>query len=646
MAHESFEDKEVADYLNQHFISIKVDKEERPDVDSIYMTVCQRVTGSGGWPLTIFMMPDQKPFFAGTYYPKHSRYNMPGFLELLKAVVEKWETEPDTLADTSLAITQSLQKESLQVNVKSSVTKQMVQQAAKSLLSNFDKKYGGFGNAPKFPTPHNLMFLLRFAALTKDKEALKAVEKTLDSMYAGGIFDHIGFGFSRYSTDEKWLVPHFEKMLYDNGLLVHAYLETYQYTKSWHYRQIAEMTLQYVQRELTHEEGGFYCAQDADSEGVEGKYYVFKPDEVEKVLGKEDGAYFNAYFDITVKGNFEGQNIPNRITAFSSEKMKDWVKTDSSSLPSDKKENHKKGNTTLNVLEDERIISLRKKMYEYRYNRTKLHKDDKILTSWNGIMIGACAKAYKILKQEEYLNMAKQADNFLQKYLLEEERLYVHYREGKASGEGHIDDYAFYCWALLELYEATLSTDYIKRALGFMDRLIKKFFDADQGGFYLYAEDAETLIHRPKELYDGAIPSGNSVAAYVLAKLYYLTGNQLLQEVLDKQLSFLAGEASKYPSAYCFSMMAVMQEVYPAKELVCVLPKGESMEDIKNMLSENFLPQVSILLKTAEGKEKLEKLAEFTKDYPLADDRPSYYLCENHSCQAPVHDLKDIITKL
>lgn len=636
MAHESFEDTEVADYLNRHFISIKVDKEERPDIDSIYMSVCQNITGSGGWPLTIFMMPDQKPFFAGTYFPKHSRYNMPGLLDLLKAVVEKWETEQDGLKNTSLAITQALQKEAYQINEKHRVNKKMIQQAARSLLNHFDTQYGGFGNAPKFPTPHNLMFLLRFAALEENESAAKAVEKTLDSMYMGGIFDHVGYGFSRYSTDKRWLVPHFEKMLYDNALLVHAYLDAYQYTKKTHYRQIAEMVLQYIETELTHAEGGFYCAQDADSEGVEGKYYVFTPDEIEAVLGKEDGTYFNSYYDITSNGNFEGKSIPNRIKAFAHKGISDSF---------DKNASPNNDESFCNSLEDTRIQMLRAKIYDYRYKRTRLHKDDKILTSWNGIMIGACAKAYRVLKQEKYLSMAKKADSFLQNYLYQDEKLYVYYRDGKASGVGHIDDYAFYSWALLELYEATLDEGFLKRSLELMDRLINKFFDNELGGFYLYGKDAESLIHRPKELYDGAIPSGNSVAAYVMEKLYHLTGNQPLREILDKQMSFLASEVYQYPSAYCFSMMAIMQEVYNTKELVCVLPSDSFVAELKDMLSKHFLPQLSALVKTDNNTDRLEKIAEFTKDYPSSKDKPYYYLCEDYSCQAPVHEI-DLIASI
>lgn len=617
MAHESFEDQEVADYLNEHFISIKVDKEERPDIDSIYMSVCQGLTGSGGWPLTIFMMPNQKPFFAGSYFPKHSRYQLPGFLDLLKAIHEKWLKDRNNLVHTSLAVTQSLQKESMQessqkINIKT------IEKAAKNLLQQFDSTYGGFGHAPKFPTPHNLMFLLRYAALKQDNMALKAVEKTLDSMYLGGIFDHVGYGFSRYSTDEKWLVPHFEKMLYDNALLVHAYIDTYQYTGKQSYKEIAEMTLAYVERELTHPEGGFYCAQDADSEGVEGKYYVFDPMEIEQVLGKEDAAYFNSYFDITKEGNFEGKSIPNRIKSLHP--------------------------TT--PLEDKQINAMRTKIYDYRYKRTTLHKDDKILTSWNGIMIGAFAKAYKVLRKEKYLHLAQAADSFLCNHLTDGTTLFVHYRDGKASGVGHIDDYAFYSWALLELYEATLETDYLRRSLSWITQLIELFFDDTSGGFYLYSSEAESLIARPKEVYDGAIPSGNSVAAYVLEKLYRLTGNSNLRKTLDKQLNFLTNEVVHYPNAFCFSMMAFMQELFPTKELVCVLPIDESMEELNEMISSHFLPQLSILVKTKQTKEALSQLAEFTKDYPSTTDEPFFYLCENHACLAPVHDLTKIISLL
>lgn len=613
MAHESFEDEEVAEYLNRYFVAIKVDKEERPDVDSIYMSVCQKLTGSGGWPLTIFMLPDQKPFFAGTYFPKRSRHHMPGFLNLLEAVQEKWEKDRNALIHTGEGVTGSLKAEADREGYPEDVTEELITAATGSLTGYFDKQYGGFGRAPKFPTPHNLMFLLRAAYYNGDKLALTAVEKTLDSMYRGGIFDHIGYGFSRYSTDEKWLVPHFEKMLYDNGLLILTYLEAYQITKKEHYRQIAEMTMEYVLRELTSEDGGFYCAQDADSEGVEGKFYVFTPKEIINLLGKEDADYFNDYYGITSKGNFEGENIPNRLHG-----------------------------EIKNGLENERITMLRKKVLDYRAGRAALHKDDKILTSWNGIMIAAFAKAYKILGSESYLQAAEMADHFIQKNLSRENHLYVHYRDGKASGTGHIDDYAFYCLALIELYEATLDLKYFRHGSALAGVMLEKFWDSEKGGFYLYGTDAEALIHRPKELYDGAIPSGNSVAAYVLLKLAAITGNSEWVKSAEKQIAYIARNIADYPGAHCFSLMAVMQVVYPSRELIAVLSQDSQIAELRKLLARHFMPDITVLVKTKENQEELLKLAEYTGAYHINDDKPVYYLCENHACRSPVQELKEL----
>ncbi|MFU0826274.1 MAG: Thioredox-DsbH domain-containing protein [Lachnoclostridium sp.] len=612
MAHESFEDKEVADYLNRYFVSIKVDKEERPDIDNIYMSVCQHFTGSGGWPLSIFMLPDQKPFFAGTYFPKRSRYNMPGFLDLLKAIKEKWEKDRDSLLRTGEEITSLLKEETDQKGALEDISEELITSAVKSLTGYFDKEYGGFGRAPKFPTPHNLMFLLREAYYKRDKLSLTAVEKTLDGMYRGGIFDHIGYGFSRYSTDEKWLVPHFEKMLYDNGLLILTYLDAYQFTKKDHYRQIAEMTMEYVLREMTSEDGGFYCAQDADSEGVEGKYYVFTPEEIIELLGEKEGRYFNEYYGITAKGNFEGKSIPNRLH----------------------------GKTKQN-LEDDRITPLRIKVLKYRMERTSLHKDDKILTSWNGIMIAAFARAYKILGREMYLQAAKRAEAFIRDNLCKENTLYVHYRDKEAKGIGHIDDYAYYCLALIELYEATFDLSYLCRGEKLARIMMEKFMDVDKGGFYLYASDAENLIHRPKEIYDGAMPSGNSVAAYVLVKLSAYTGDIYWIEAAKKQMAYICSNIAEYPGAHCFSLMALMLMVYPSKELIAVIPK-EAISKLRKGLSEHFLPNLTVLVKTKENKEPLTKFSKFTEDYQVNEKEEAYYLCENHACRSPVHDIRDL----
>lgn len=612
MAHESFEDEEVAACLNQYFVAIKVDKEERPDVDSIYMSVCQQLTGSGGWPLTIFMFPNQKPFYAGTYFPKKSTYHMPGLLDLLEAVQEKWKTDRAGLADSSEAITASL-NDKRNGNLGAPISKEPVKEALRSLKMQFDEENGGFGKEPKFPMPHNLMFLLRAAMFEKDEKALEMAEKTLTSMYHGGIFDHIGYGFSRYSTDTYWLVPHFEKMLYDNALLLLAYLEAYQFTGNKIYQEAAEKIITYVSMELTHKEGGFYCAQDADSQGEEGKYYVFRPEEIINLLGKEDGAIFNDYYGITEEGNFEGASIPNRIHG------------------------------TAVKLNPKYILRLQKKVYEYRKQRMMLHKDDKILTSWNGIMIAAFAKAYQVLKKGEYLQAAVKADEFLNEHLSNNGRLLVHYRENHASGEGHIDDYAFYAWGLIGLYEATYDCRYLERAREYMEVMIQDFFDEEEGGFYLYGKDGETLIHRPKELYDGAIPSGNSVAGYVLGKLVLYTADHGLSAVLEKHMSFIGGNLKDYPSAYCFSLMAMMQELYKGKELICLLPDHTMTGEMKETLSKYFLPHLTILVITKENQDYVSRICPFTRDYNLAGkDKAVFYLCENHVCRTPVYHWKEI----
>ncbi|MDF2566695.1 MAG: hypothetical protein K0R90_151 [Oscillospiraceae bacterium] len=615
MEHESFEDEEVAEELNRNFIAIKVDKEERPDVDSVYMNVCQALTGSGGWPMTILMTPDQKPFFAGTYFPKHSRYNLYGLMDILQTVTQKWRQDRNLLLKTGEDIVAALQK-SGRSNGKE-FSKQLAVRAKNILSDNFDSAYGGFGSAPKFPTPHNLMFLMRYSALEKDGQVLKPVEKTLEQMYRGGIFDHIGGGFSRYSTDRKWLVPHFEKMLYDNALLTIAYLEAYQITKKELYKDVAQKTLSYIMNEMTSDEGGFYCAQDADSEGVEGKYYVFTPDEVTNILGKQDGEFFNSYFDITKSGNFEEKNIPNLI------------------------ENRR---TDKDV---ERLQLLCKKVYDYRLTRTKLHKDDKILTSWNALMITAFAKAYQVLNDKRYLEVAKCGIEFIDKKLTDSNGdLCVRYRDGETSGTGYLDDYAFMLWALISMYETTFDVLFLKKACDLCNKMIEKFWDDENGGFMLYGSDSEQLISRPKETYDGAIPSGNSVAGYVISKLAKMTGKESLEEISHRQLSFLAASLEQYPAGYCMALIAGMNEVYPSTEVVCVTENKEDIYALQETLGNYFLPNVTVLAKNASDCDELLNIAEFAKDYEQKDGKTTYYVCQNHACSAPIHSLEQLIAEL
>lgn len=450
MEHESFEDEEVAAYLNEHFISIKVDREERPDIDSVYMTVCQSLTGQGGWPLTILMTPEAHPFYAGTYFPKNSRYGRPGLLDVLRAIVKTWSENREKIEQVTTGIQEHLEQMNEQRNSNQEVNSKLFAHAMQHFKASYDFENGGFGDAPKFPTSHRLMYLLR----TGDQNAIKMAKKTLDQMYKGGLFDHLGFGFSRYSTDDEWLVPHFEKMLYDNALLIITYLEAYEVTEEKRYLMIATKTLQYVLNNLHHPDGGFYCAEDADSEGEEGKYYLFTPEEIIEVLGETEGALFNTYYGVTSLGNFEGKNILNRLHA---------------SID----------------LDESHIEPLRQKLLTYRASRYHLHKDDKILTSWNGLMLVALAKAYHVTQDQQYETLIQETISFINQHLFEEKRLLARYREGKSHYLGYLDDYAFYVYGLIESYQSTFNPDYLKQAIELTQEMIRLFKDCEAGGYYL-----------------------------------------------------------------------------------------------------------------------------------------------------------------
>ena len=606
MAHESFEDSEVADLLNREFISIKVDREERPDIDAVYMSVCQTMTGSGGWPLTIFMTPEQKPFFAGTYFPKNGGYGRFGLMDLLDRVAYLWKNNREELLRAGNQITAAINQG--QTGNGSQPDRRLVERAYRQLAQRFDHKWGGFGAAPKFPTPHNLLFLMRYADTLQESNAMKMAEITLEDMARGGIFDHIGGGFSRYSTDEMWLVPHFEKMLYDNALLLIAYVEAYQHTKRECFADTARRTTDYILRELSSVEGGCYCGQDADSDGVEGKYYVFTPEEVKAALGKENGEEFCRLYDITDTGNFEGKSIPNRIR--SSEDG--WN------------------------MDDPRL----NKLYEYRLNRTKLHKDDKILLSWNAWAIIALAKAGQVLEEPSYLDAAVRIHVFIERKMVDgNDRLYLRYRDGDAAYVGQLEDYAAYALALLELYRVTFDAKYLQAAVHRTKQMVELFEDKANGGYFMTAYDGEQLIARPKETYDGAMPSGNSVAAMVLQTLASLTGERSWQAAADRQLSFLAGEIGEYPSASCFGVLAMMNALYPHRELVCAT-SDDLPDELKDYLRSHPADDLHILLKTKENAEALAECAPFTNDYPIPEQGTMYYLCENGVCKAPVSEFR------
>lgn len=616
MAHESFEDENVAAILNKFFISIKLDREERPDVDSVYMTVCQALTGSGGWPLTIIMTPNQKPFFAGTYFPKTSRYGMPGLIEILESVATQWKNSKEKLINSSDNILKELGKFFVSESNDTKLSEKNLKNGYNQLLKSFDIKYGGFSPAPKFPTPHKLMFLLRYYKMYDETNALEMVETTLGSMYRGGLFDHIGYGFSRYSTDDKYLVPHFEKMLYDNALLVISYLEAYEITKNPLYKDISIKSLEYVFRELTSNEGGFYCAQDADSEGEEGKYYVFTPDEIKIILGEEDGNYFNEYYDITDEGNFEGKSIPNLI----------------------KNSNYNK--------KDEKIDVLAQNILDYRNERYSLHKDDKILTSWNGLMIAALSKAYKVLEDEKYLEYAKKAVDFIYNNLVDSKgRLFARYREKEAKYKAILDDYAFLTYGLIELYESSYEILYLKKAIDLTEAMIDLFFDEKNAGFFLYGKDSEKLIARPKELFDGAIPSGNSVAAYNLIRLARITGKSLFEEISKDVLDYIAGSIISEEINHSFFLIASSFALNKTKELICVIKDESEKEKIKDTLSDMQAFNLTVIIKNEENSSELEELIPYTKDYTLKDNKATYYLCEGNSCFPPTNNLNEILAK-
>lgn len=568
MEKESFENLAVAEALNRSFVSIKVDREERPDIDNIYMRVCQAFTGSGGWPTSIFMTVGQKPFYAGTYFPeKH-------FLRLLDTIHENWVKDRPTLLSQGERITEALKNPA---SFSETSQDAPVEAAVSELKRTFDHEFGGFGRAPKFPTPHLLYLLLNTAP--------ELAEKTLIQMYKGGIFDHIGFGFSRYSTDRFWLAPHFEKMLYDNALLATAYLMAFERTGSELYRVVAEKTLLYMARELGDSGGGFFSAQDADSDGVEGKYYLFGPEELTALLGEADGRRFNAYFGITADGNYEGRSIPNRINSSEA---------------------------------DPAIADMLPKVYEYRKARTPLRTDHKILTAWNALALAAYANAYRILGKKEYLDTALKTAGFIERELTDGDTVFSGITDGKRGGAGFLDDYAFYIYALIGLYQATQDTVLLYRARTLLDKVISEYFDSDQGGFFFSGKKNEKLIFNPKETYDGALPSGNSVMAYNLTRLYALTDSDTLYTVLKKQEAFMNAAAREYPAGYGFYLYSML----PVKEVVCVLKKQSDLREIRI---------------------KSDWIFKVTEDpaYPLLNGKTTFYVCQNGTCQPASNELPE-----
>ena len=624
MAHESFEDPEIAQLINETFIPIKVDREERPDVDKIYMFACQVMSGRGGWPLTIMMTPDKKPFFAGTYIPKEGRFGQLGLLELIPKVKDMWENERDKLFEASEQVTFAIQNASDEAPGEK-LDKEILREAYAQLSKRFDDERGGFGMAPKFPSPHNFYFLLRYWKRTGDENALKMVEKTLQEMRKGGIYDHIGFGFHRYSTDSKWFLPHFEKMLYDQALLTIAYLELYQATNKDFYAQVAREIFKYVLRDMTSQDGGFYSAEDADSEGVEGKFYVWSKQEIEDILGKgeKNTELFIETYNVTDTGNYKeeaskqrtGKNILYFNKSF--ENLALYYEMSVSELK-------------------KKLEEAREKLFSYREKRIHPYKDDKILTDWNGIMIAALAEGARILQDEELLKAAEKAITFILNHLRNADGTLMHrFRDGRAGINAYVDDYSFMIWGLIEMYQTTFNTKYLKLALDLNDILLSKFWDENIGGFYFTSEEGEKLIIRQKEIYDGAIPSGNSVAMMNLLKLGYLTGNLEFERKAENISRVFAEKIKSNPSAFTMLMSAVDFGIGPSYKLV--IAGDSNAEDTKAMIEEmrkHFFPNTVLIHRPMELESpEIDQIAGFVKLYNDKNNNATAYACFNQGCK-------------
>ncbi len=625
MERESFEDEEVAALLNRDYIAVKVDREERPDVDNLYMSVCQAMTGRGGWPLTVVMTPEKKPFFAGTYFPKARKHGRHGLLDILPQLAGKWREDPAKVAEIGEQIVEDTQRRMI-ANMEGELSGDILDRAYRFYEEVYDPSYGGFGDAPKFPTSHNLSFLLRYWKRTGEAKALDMVENTLDWMHRGGLYDHIGYGFARYSTDERWLVPHFEKMLYDNALLTMTYMEAYQATGKRKYADIAEQVIAYVLRDMTDPEGGFYSAEDADSEGEEGKFYVWTPDEVVQVLGEEEGELYCQVYDITGAGNFEGHSIPNLIDA--------TVDTSARRMQLDE--------TELKM----RLEASRRKLFDHREQRIHPHKDDKILTSWNGLMIMALAKAAKALHKPEYAQAARKAADFiLTKLRREDGRLLARYRDGEAAYLGYVDDYAFLVWGLIELYEASFDHSLLQQAVELNRDMLRLFWDEEKGGLFFYGEDGERLFTRPKEIYDGAMPSGNSAAALNLHKLARYTYDAALAQKAEEQLKAFAGSVERYPSGHALFLMAVdLAFGAPSEIVIAGDPAKEETQAMIREVHRAFLPHALTILHPVggAGAEEVGRLIPLVQDKRPLGGRATAYVCENYACQSPVSDLEEL----
>ena len=628
MAHESFEDEEVAALMNDAFVNIKVDREERPDIDGVYMQVAQMITGRGGWPLTIVMTPDKKPFYAATYIPKESRYNMPGMKELVPILKQLWETDQEKIGGVIAQIDSAL-LETGTAGEKGDLALEDINQAYSQFLQRFDRERGGFGAAPKFPSPHNLMLVLRYWKRTGDENALYIVEKTLQAMRLGGIFDHLGFGFHRYSTDADWLLPHFEKMLYDQASLMMAYTEAYQITGKYEYADVIRNIFEYVTRDLTGCEGAFYSAEDADSEGEEGKFYTWTKEQIEDTLDAEVASIFTQVYNIHEEGNFDDEATRKKTG------LNILHLTEKADIETD-----------LKMSREELTILLNKaktKLFIRRERRVRPSLDDKILTDWNGFMIAALAKAAVAIDDEKFIETAEKALTFILNTMLDEDRGLLHrYKDGEVAIEAFLDDYAYLIWALLEMYEATFKPEYLVHAKTLTQDLMENFWDKEEGGFFFTSANAEELLVRKKTAYDGAMPSGNSVSMLNLIRLARLMGDNTYENHAIAIGRVFSNEIKRAPSAFSMMLLALDFAIGPSFEIVVAgNPENEDTREMIQQIRGKFIPRKVVLLRGTEDQSRaVTELAPFTKFHEPLDGKATAHVCIDHNCKLPTTDLK------
>jgi len=625
MAHESFEDEEIAKIMNENFINIKVDREERPDIDDIYQRVSQLAIGTGGWPLSVFLTPDQKPFYVGTYFPKYGRHGMPGFGTILSQLAEAHKTKKQEIDSATLEFLQALQHSAKDVQQPHGVIldRSILDEAAVGLLHMSDPVYGGFGQAPKFPNPSNLLFMLRCYDISGLNRYKDFVMFTADKMAAGGIHDQIGGGFARYSTDQKWLVPHFEKMLYDNALLVQVYAELYQISGEEKYLDVVEKTLEYVRREMMSPENGFYSAQDADSEGEEGKFYVWSKQEIFNSLGDETiASIFCEYYGVGQAGNFEGKNILNIRSSFA-----------------DLSQRYSRPPEMLKRI----ITDASSRLFEIREKRIKPGRDDKILTAWNGLMISGFAKGFRVTNNKLYLEIAKNTIEFIESRVTRDNgRLYRTFKDGISKLNAYLDDYAFYVNALLDVFELDSNPIYLEKAIKYMDSILQHFWDPIDSSLYFTSDDHEQLIVRTKSLYDLAIPSGNSVAASDLLRLYHLTQKNDYLEKAEQIMKAGATSSAENPFGFGQLLMAIYLHVKKPIEITLRITDniGEGQK-MARWINKQFMPNAITAI--IENQSQLSQLQEypFFRGTNLARTTQTDYavICRNSTCSVPIYSL-------